>query len=399
MKRKKGSLPEPFVGFVDPEKAARIEAYTEAKIIPDLFSDIAGKAFMAALLFCNGLAWLSNSVENQGWSSLAKGLVFFGLIALAVRMLSLPFEWYGTFRVEEKFGFNRTGYKLWIIDILKDLILGTIIGGLLLAAVLWILYNTGELWWLICWAVVFLFSLIISVLFPLVIAPIFNKFKPLEEGEFKEKVLSLMKAAGVNSSGVYVMDAGKRSSHTNAYFTGIGKVKRIVFYDTLLEKHSHDEALAVLAHEAGHWKKKHVIKHLALSQAISLGIFALSGWLVNWNELYTAFGFKAVTPYAGLFLLFIAYSPLLFFIQPVTSSLSRRHEYEADDYAGREMGFKEALSTMLIKSTVDNLSNLNPHPSYVFFNYSHPTITQRVIRLKALTPPPIQPPPQQQAAP
>jgi STE24 endopeptidase len=382
IRKNRGKVPELFAHAVDPEKAGRIEAYTQAKILLGLWGSLLGKMLILSMLLLDGFAWLSNHVEDLELGRLPTALCFFGIMALAGQILSLPFEWYANFRVEERFGFNRMGYGLWIKDWIKELVLGALIGGILLTVVVLLLYHAGPFWWLICWAAVFLFSLLLSVLYPLVIAPLFNKFIPLEEGAFRDRVLSLMTRAGIRSKGVFVMDAGKRSSHTNAYFTGLGRSKRIVFYDTLMEKHTEEERLAVLAHEAGHWKGKHVLKNLALSQAVSFALFALSGWLIAWPPLYEAFGFEKVIPYAGLFLVSLVYAPAMFFLQPLLSMLSRRFEYAADRFAGRDMGLGPPLKAMLIKSSVDNLSNLNPHPLYVWFHYTHPTVVQRADRLR-----------------
>jgi STE24 endopeptidase len=336
------------------------------------------------MLLFDGFAWLSEKVEGFGLGTLPTALGYFGVMALAGQILSLPFDWYANFRVEERFGFNRMGYRLWIADLFKGLALGAVIGGVLLGLVVLLLYHAGPYWWLFCWAAVFGFSLLFTVLYPLVIAPLFNKFTPLEEGEFKDSVLALMKKAGIRSKGVFVMDAGKRTTHTNAYFTGLGRSKRIVFYDTLMEKHNPEECLAVLAHEAGHWKEKHVLKSFVLSQAVSLGLFALSAWLIGWAPLYEAFGFDKVTPYAGLLLASLVYTPVMFFIQPFLSLLSRRFEYAADRFAGLNMALGKPMKDMLVKSSVDNLSNLNPHPLYVWFHHSHPTVVQRVQRLEGV---------------
>ncbi len=384
MKKNSGKVPEPFEGAVEKEKLARIEAYTRDKIILGLWSDLAGKTLLVGMLLIDGFAWLSWKVELLGMGTVPAALCFFGIMALAGVFLSLPFGWYGTFRLEERYGFNRTTHRLWIIDQVKGLIIGGLIGGILLLIVIVLLYHAGTWWWLICWAAVFAFSLIITVLYPLVIAPLFNKFTPLEDGELKDSACELTTRAGIASKGVFVMDAEKRSTHTNAYFTGIGKTKRIVFYDTLLKKHTTGEALAVLAHEAGHWKKKHVWKNLVLGQAVSLSLFAATGLLVGWEALYNAFGFKDVTPYAGLFLVSIVYSPAMLFLNPLTALLSRKHEFEADRYAGIVMKKKDELCSMLVKSALDNLSNLNPHPLYVWFHYSHPTVCRRIEELKKL---------------
>ena len=309
-------VPEVLADRVDGEKAARIAAYTRAKTSISLLGDGAGKALMLGLLLVDGFAALSLVLVDLGWGPVSTGLLFFGVLALAGSLLSLPFEAWFTFRVETRFGFNRTSLGLFVIDRIKGLVLGVILGGALLAALLALLYHAGSWWWVICWATVLLFSLGVSWLYPLVIAPLFNRFTPLEPGPFRERVEALLTRAGIRTKGVFVMDAGKRSTHTNAYFTGLGRTKRIVFYDTLLEKHDEDEALAVLAHEAGHWKGRHVLKNLVAGQAMAFGLFAISGRLIAWEGLYKAFGFDEVTPYAGLFLLSLVYGPALMLIAP-----------------------------------------------------------------------------------
>ncbi|MBU0754592.1 MAG: M48 family metallopeptidase, partial [Planctomycetes bacterium] len=227
-----------------------------------------------------------------------------------------------------------------------------------------------------------LFTLLLTWIYPLWIAPIFNKFTPLKDDEFRGRVEALLEKAGIRSREVLVMDAGKRSAHTNAYFTGLGRSKRVVFFDTLLEKYEPDQCLAVLAHEAGHWKHRDVLKNFVRGQVLSLLIFALAGWLV-WNEpLYQAFGFETVTLYAGLFLVSLVSSPVMFFLKPFQSALSRRAEFASDRFAGRMPELGKPMRDLLIGMAVDNLSNLNPHPLYVAFHYSHPTVVERVRRLE-----------------
>jgi len=307
LKENRGRVPEVFAGAVDAAEAARAEDYTRARIFFGLFPLAVNKGVILGILLFGGFPWLARLVEGAGLGPVLSGLLFFGILAFAGWVLSLPFEWYETFRLEERFGFNRTTYRLWIIDTAKGLALAVLLGGSLLVAVLLLLYGAGPFWWLFCWGFVLLFSLAVTALYPVLIAPLFNRFTPLKEGSLREKVIALMERAGIRPRGVFVMDAGKRSRHTNAYFTGFGRSKRIVLFDTLIEKHDEGEILAVLAHEAGHWKKKHVLKGFVLSQAVSFGLFAVTGALVAWPHLYEAFGFSKVTPFAGLLLASIAY--------------------------------------------------------------------------------------------
>jgi len=379
--KNRGRVPDVFAGRVDAEAAARAEDYTRAGMKLGFFSFALNKGLILALLLLDGFAWLARLAEGAGWGAIPTGLLFFGILILAGRILSLPFEWYETFRLEERFGFNRTKYGLWFADMAKGLVLAAVLGGGLLAAVLFLLYAAGDLWWLICWAFLFAFSLVMNALYPVLIAPLFNTFTPLEEGELRERVIALMERAGIRPRGVFVMDAGRRSKHTNAYFTGFGRSKRIVLFDTLLEKHDAGEILAVLAHEAGHWKRRHLLKGLALGQSASFILLWATGWLVAWPPLYAAFGFDGVLPYAGLLLAGIVYGPVTFLVQPVSAWISRRHEYEADDYA-RAAGLAGPLGEALLKLHRDNLANLKPHPVYVVFHYSHPPVAARVQRLR-----------------
>lgn len=377
----RGLIPEVFNGRLDPAEVARAEDYTTAHIRLGFFSFVVSKGVVLAVLLLDGFAWISRLVEGAGFGPVPTGLLFFGVLILGGKIISLPFDWYETFRLEQRFDFNRTTYRLWIGDMVKGLVVGAILGGGLLLAVLMLLYHAGSLWWLICWAFVFGFTLVVTEVYPVLIAPLFNKFVPLEEGTLRERVTALMREVGIRMRGVFVMDAGKRSRHSNAYFTGLGGNKRIVLFDTLIEKHSEDEILAVLAHEAGHWKKKHVLKGLLLGQAVTLLLFAATGWLVGWEPLYRTFGFDAVVPYAGLLLASLVYGPATFLLGPLSSWLSRCYEYQADRFA-RRLGLAEPLAESLMQLARHNLSNLKPHPVYVFFHYSHPPVVRRVEALR-----------------
>lgn len=378
LKKGRGFLPPVFEGRVDPDEVARSEDYSRSQMKLGLFSFLLVKAIFLTVILAGGFTWISRQVESLELGPIASGLLFFGLLSLAVKIVGLPFEWYETFRLEERFGFNRTTGRLWIADMAKELALFVILGGGLLAAVLLLLYEAGTWWWVICWAVLFLFSLVMNLLYPVLIAPLFNKFTPLEEGSLEEKVLALMSRAGITIRGVLVMDAGKRSRHTNAYFTGFGRTKRIVLYDTLIEMHGEDEIVAVLAHEAGHWKKKHLLKGFLEGQVLSFALLAATGWFVRFEPLYSAFGFDTVVPYAGLFLASLLYGPLMFLFKPAVTFISRSREFDADRYAGRDMGLAGPLRDALVRLALENLSNLNPHPVYVAFNYSHPPVEKRV---------------------
>ena len=239
-------------------------------------------------------------------------------------------------------------------------------------------------WWIFAWVIISIFELVIMWLYPVLIAPLFNKFEPITDTALEQRIASLMERAGLAVKGVFQMDAGKRSKHTNAYFTGIGRTKRIVLFDTLLASHPEQEILSVLAHEAGHWKRKHVIKQLILLEALSLaGLFILSEML-DWQLLYRTFGFEEQIRYVGLLLAPVVLSPLGYFLRPLGSALSRKYEKEADDVAVSLMGTPEPMRDTLIRLSADNLANLVPHPIYAWFNYSHPPPVDRIERLEAM---------------
>jgi STE24 endopeptidase len=240
----------------------------------------------------------------------------------------------------------------------------------------------GKSWWLWAWLLIGVFELLMLWLFPVVIAPLFNKFEPIENKSLEQKIESLMGRIGLKVKGVFKMDASKRSKHTNAYFTGIGKTKRIVLFDTLLGSHPEDEVLAVLSHEAGHWKKKHILKQLVLLEVISLIVFWGIAKLLDWPLIYQSFGFQKPIPYIGLFLICVLIAPLGYFTQPLESAISRRFENEADDFAVKLMETSEPMRCALKRLAADNLANLTPHPIYAWFYYSHPPLIERILRLK-----------------
>jgi STE24 endopeptidase len=260
------------------------------------------------------------------------------------------------------------------------------LGGGLLYLFLALMVKGGGNWWLWAWVLVGLVELLILWLYPVLIAPLFNKFEPIEDKELEREIHALMGKVGLRPKGVFRMDASKRSKHTNAYFTGIGKSKRIVLFDTLLASHSGEEILAVLAHEIGHWKKKHVLKQLLLAETLSLLGFFLLAQLIHWPLLYHTFGFAEPIPYVGLFLIGALFGPLGYFAQPVASAISRKFEREADDFSLALMQKAEPMANALKRLAVDNLANLFPHPFYAWFYYSHPPLVERISRLKTVSP-------------
>jgi len=309
-------------------------------------------------------------------------LVFFGALWVLANLLRIPFSLYDTFVIEDRHGFNTKTPALWVIDLLKSLAISAILGGLLLWLLLNLMVHGGGTWWIWGWILVGVAELLIIWLYPVLIAPLFNKFEPIESKELEHSIGSLMEKVGLKAKGVFRMDASKRSKHTNAYFTGIGRSKRIVLFDTLLESHTPDEILAVLAHEVGHWKKKHVHKELILAELLSLIGFYVLAKLLDFSLMYQTFGFPGPIPYVGLLLIGALFSPVTYFAHPLASAISRKFEREADDFGLELMQKPEPMVNALKRLAADNLANLTPHPLYAWFYYSHPPLAERISRLK-----------------
>jgi STE24 endopeptidase len=331
-----------------------------------------------AVIIYGCLPWFNQWVEGLNFGVIVSGMIFFAVVALAQTLFSLPFNYHKTFVIEQRYGFNTSTRKIWFVDILKGLVVGSIIGCILLLAVLVLVERGGRLWWLWAWSVFFSFQLLLLVIYPTVIAPWFNKFVPLEDENLETKVKEIMKKGGLSVEGVFKMDAGKRSRHTNAYFTGLGKTKRIVLFDTLLASHSHEEILAILAHEIGHWKKRHVVKNVVIIGMFSLLVFYLASILMGWRYLYVAFAFDHTVSYVGLFLFGVFWEAVSQFLGPIGNLLSRRFEREADSFAAGLLKKTTDLISALKRMARDNLSNLCPHPVYAWFYYSHPPLLERI---------------------
>jgi len=322
------------------------------------------------------LAWLGPGMTQQ--------LALMGAFALIGGLLELPFALYLTFVIEERFGFNKMSLKLWLADLAKSTVIGVVIGLPIAALILWLMGATGRFWWLWAWAVWMAFNLLLLVIYPTFIAPLFNKFRPIEDESLKTRVSALMQRCGFAAKGLFVMDGSKRSAHANAYFTGFGAAKRVVFYDTLLAKLSPGEVDAVLAHELGHYKHKHIVKRIAGLFALSLAGFALLGWLSTQVWFYTGLGVRpnldGGNDALALLLFLLAVPVFSFFLSPLMALVSRRHEFEADAYAVQQTSGQD-LSSALLKLYEDNASTLTPDPIFVRFYYSHPPASERLARL------------------
>ena len=374
-------VPPPLAGRVDDATAERSRAYTLAN---GRFSLAHGAFFTAltlAALLSGIMPALDAALAARGLDGAHRFVVFLVALSLGFSAAGLPFAIFHTFVLEERFGFNHTTPRLWITDLLKGLLLQAAIGIPLLYATYGFMRFTGGLWWF--WLFVFYTAvqLVLLWLYPTFIAPLFNRFQPLPEGTLRERLEALARAAGFAHRGLFVMDASRRSGHSNAYFTGIFR-PRIVLFDTLVERMSVDEAASVLAHEIGHYTARHVHRRLALSvAAMFVLLFALSR-LVPWPPLYAAFGFDGPSLHAALALVSLGGGAFVFWLAPFAAGLSRRHEYEADRYAVRLARAPEALETALVRLNGENLSNLHPHPWYSAWHYSHPVLVERIAAIQ-----------------
>lgn len=377
-------VPDVFAGEIDSTTLSKMTNYTATTSRFGSFESIFNDIILLAVLLSGVLPWFIGLIQSLNIHFVFSGLIFFGILSFLSTLLGIPFSLYGTFVIEKKFGFSTITLKLWFIDFLKGLALSAVLMGILLIAFLALLYYVKNFWWFWVWLVFASFQLLMLWLYPIVIAPIFNKYEPVKNEELKEALIALMAKAGLKTEGVYQVDEGKRSRHSNAYFTGLGSTKRIVLYDTLLASHTNDEIISILAHEIGHWKKKHIIKQLLFMEAASLAILYLVYLLLEWPSLYSTFGFKQVIPYAGLLLLAVVAGPITFFLTPLGSMAIRRFEREADDYSFQLTGTTKPMISALKRLAKDNLANLYPHPFYVWFYYSHPPLTERIKRLEAM---------------
>lgn len=381
------AVPGVFAQTISLPSHQRAADYTLAKGRLGLLAMAFGAAVLLGWTLLGGVdtlnTWVRDNVQPR-FGNMAYQLALLAAFAVIGSLLDLPFELYKTFRIEQRFGFNRMTWKLYIADALKGALVGALVGLPIAALMLWIMAAAGGLWWLWAWGAWMGFNLLILVLYPTVVAPLFNKFEPLADESLKTRVQALMARCGFAAKGLFVMDGSKRSAHANAYFTGFGAAKRVVFFDTLLSKLSPSEVEAVLAHELGHFKHKHVIKRIAAMFAISLVGFALLGWLSTQTWFYLALGVRpslGVPNDAIALLLFLLVTPVFaFFVSPLFAQLSRKHEFEADAYACRQTNGND-LAAALLKLHEDNAATLTPDPLYVRFYYSHPPASERLAAL------------------
>lgn len=377
-------IPEAYQGVMDEETYAKSVAYSLEKSRFSIITGLYGALVLALVVLTGLLPWMWHTLENFWGDSLWAQAGYLVVVTLVLAIPDLPFDYYGTFKLEEKYGFNKSTPGLWVSDKIKGTLVGFVIGYPLICLLLKLVDGLGSTWWIWGFAAVFVFQLAMMVLYPKLIMPLFNKLEPLEDGELKSELMDLSDRAGFAAKTIEVMDGSKRSAHSNAFFTGFGRFRRIVLFDTLMEQLETNELKAVLAHEIGHYKRGHIPKMIAMSAAGMLLAFGLIAWLAESPWFYEGFGFAGVSSIAPAFLLFSILSGLVTsWLTPLFSILSRKHEYEADAFARDVMGEPDSLLGALRKLNEKNLSNLTPHPLYSAFYYSHPTLLERESALKA----------------
>jgi len=380
VQRQSGAVPESFRDFIDESTYLKSIGYTVAKTRFGIVNDIYDAGVLAVVILSGVLPWLYEAFSGLfGYGIWGQALVLF-LIAVLLGIPGLPFDWWGTFRLEERFGFNKSTQKLWVVDKIKALVIGFVLGYPLLGLLIYLVESAGSLWWLWGFAVFFLFQLVMAVAYPMFIMPLFNKLEPMEAGALKDRLFALANRTGFKAKTILVMDGSKRSGHSNAFFAGFGRFRRIVLFDTLIEQMSEEELESVLAHEIGHYKLGHIPKMIAFSGVMTLAMFALLGYLASAIWFVEAFNFsgEGTTQIVPVFLLMMLLSGLVtFWLSPLSSLWSRKHEYEADAFARDAMNSAEPLIHALRKLHKENLSNLTPHPAYSKFHYSHPTLLER----------------------
>ena len=383
IKKHINEVPEIFRRSINLEQHKKSGYYNLAKLNLNFAEEIFASFVLIMFTLGGGLEFINNKVDLLTINSLTKGLIVILVYGILNYILTLPFSIYATFGIEQKFGFNNTSIGLFIADLIKVLVLATLIGTPLVYLVLWLMGVMGSLWWVYVWGVLIGFNLLILVIYPTLIAPIFNKFKPLEDVVLRNRINRLLEKCGFKSSGVFVMDGSKRSSHGNAYFTGLGNAKRIVFFDTLVKQLSHSETEAVLAHELGHFKKKHVLKQMIVYFGLMFGILYVLSRLIDSSLLYNALGVTTIATCNGLILFVLLMGVVSLPFAPLFSYFSRKNEFEADEFAAKNTN-KRCLISGLVKLYRDNATTLTPDPLYVKFYYSHPPSSLRIAHLESL---------------
>jgi STE24 endopeptidase len=385
IRRHRDAVPAEFSSDISLETHRHAADYSCAKTRLGMLTTVFEVVLILALTFGGALQWLFELTASWFEPGVMRGVALLVLLGVATSVLDLPFAWYRTFGIEQRFGFNKMTPRMFIVDALKNALIAAALGIPLLACILWVMERAGELWWLYAWLIWVAFNLVILTVYPIWIAPLFNKFVPLDDAQLKQRIERLLERCGFKAQGLMVMDGSRRSSHGNAYFTGFGKSKRIVFFDTLLSRLVPSEIEAVLAHELGHFKLRHVIKRIAWIFTASLAFLLLLAQLMNQGWFYTGLNVQMSVPTPStamaLVLFFIVMPQFIFLLHPLTSFYSRKHEFEADHYAAQHASVADLISA-LVKLYKDNAATLTPDPLHSMFYDSHPPATLRIARLK-----------------
>lgn len=376
-------LPAEFSDVFDRERYARSQEYTRVTTRFALIRETVTTLLTLLFLLLEGFNWADTVARAPGFGGIVTGLLFSGLLLLLAGLTSLPFSLYSTFVIEERFDFNRTTARTFVLDLIKTMLLTIFIGAPLLAFILWFFEQSGSLAWLYCWLVVVGWTVLLQFLAPALIMPLFNTFTPLAEGELKERITTYARSQAFRMQGIFTMDGSKRSSRLNAFFTGFGRFRRIVFFDTLVDKLTPGEIVAVLAHEMGHYRLRHVFIMLAVAVGQTGIMFALLSRFINNQGLFAAFGMDHLSVYASLVFFGFLSAPISLCLGLLVNTLSRRHEYQADAYAAATTARPQDLISGLKKLSAANMTNLTPHPFYVLLHASHPPVLARIDALAA----------------
>ena len=378
-------LPEEYKDFYDAEQYKKAQNYLKENTRFEIITDAITTPIIIVFILIGGFNSVDQYARSFQFGPIPTGLIFAAILMLASQIIAIPFSIYSTFVIEEKYGFNRTTLRTFVLDILKSWLLAAIIGGVVFSIVLWLFGKAGNWAWAYCWVVVVVFQIVLTFLAPVFIMPLFNKFYPLEEGELKMRIEDYARSQHFKMKGVFKMDASKRSTKSNAFFTGLGRFRRIVLFDTLIERHTVDELVSVLAHEMGHYKKRHILKAVFILILTTGLIFFVLSLFINNEGLFSAFKMQNTSIYASLFFFAFLYAPINMVVSVLSNMLSRKHEYEADVYAVSTYGRPASMISALKKLTVDNLSNLTPHPLKVFLSYSHPPVLKRIKAIRRMS--------------
>lgn len=385
----RSALPAEFKDLYDPEKYSKSLRYQATQIRFNLVSELIETPLLIGFLLLGGFNQVDTLARSMTSSPFWAGLLFAGLLGGLKLFIQLPFSIYQTFVLEEKFGFNQTTPKTFLLDLCKGILVGTILGGILFSGVVYFFETTGTLAWVYAWLAFTTFQLLLTYLAPAVLLPLFNRFEELPDGELKSAIAAYNSRNRFQLQGIYVMDSSRRSSKGNAFFTGFGRFKRLVLFDTLMKQQTTNELVAIFAHEVGHFKLGHILRFTTMSIASSAVLFFCLSWVIGNEALFAAFKMQAISTYASLIFAGLLFSPISRFVGLGSHWLSRKAEFEADRYSVETFGNPEILISALKKLSMDNLSNLNPHRLRVFFDYTHPPILQRIEALRKLAKQPV----------